>query len=61
MWDLIVSVPDHCLSFYFKSEATFLGFRVTGECGRPDPNNVANVLQWPLPANIIEVKRFLGL
>ena len=19
MWDLIVSVPDHCLSFYFKS------------------------------------------
>ena len=20
MWDLIVSVPDHCLSFYFSSE-----------------------------------------
>ena len=20
MWDLIVSVPDHCLSFYFKYE-----------------------------------------
>ena len=20
MWDLIVSVPDHCLSFYFESE-----------------------------------------
>ena len=19
MWDLIVSVPDHCLSFYFKA------------------------------------------
>ena len=19
MWDLIVSVPDHCLSFYFKN------------------------------------------
>ena len=19
MWDLIVSVPDHCLSFYFQS------------------------------------------
>ena len=19
MWDLIVSVPDHCLSFYFSS------------------------------------------
>ena len=24
MWDLIVSVPDHCLSFYFDSdESTF--------------------------------------
>ena len=20
MWDLIVSVPDHCLSFYFKHQ-----------------------------------------
>ena len=20
MWDLIVSVPDHCLSFYFSSK-----------------------------------------
>ena len=20
MWDLVVSVPDHCLSFYFSSE-----------------------------------------
>ena len=20
MWDLIVSVPDHCLSFYFDTE-----------------------------------------
>ena len=22
MWDLIVSVPDHCLSFYFSSMTT---------------------------------------
>ena len=21
MWDLIVSVPDHCLSFYFMNQA----------------------------------------
>ena len=21
MWDLMVSVPDHCLSFYFTQEA----------------------------------------
>ena len=24
MWDLIVSVPDHCLSFYFVSSANNL-------------------------------------
>ena len=23
MWDLIVSVPDHCLSFYFPSRIDF--------------------------------------
>ena len=23
MWDLIVSVPDHCLSFYFKASYDF--------------------------------------
>ena len=22
MWDLILSVPDHCLSFYFASKVT---------------------------------------
>ena len=22
MWDLIVSVPDHCLSFYFKCKTS---------------------------------------
>ena len=22
MWDLVVSVPDHCLSFYFKEDTT---------------------------------------
>ena len=24
MWDLIVSVPDHCISFYFTSGILFL-------------------------------------
>ena len=23
MWDLIVSVPDHCLSFHFSYEITY--------------------------------------
>ena len=25
MWDLIVSVPDHCLSFYFPNAAQSAG------------------------------------
>ena len=33
MWDLIVSVPDHCLSFYFRQEralnTTTLWIKVT--------------------------------
>ena len=28
MWDLIVSVPDHCLSFYFKVRPPFSTFRL---------------------------------
>ena len=27
MWDLIVSVPDHCLSFYWSFEQTMMGPR----------------------------------
>ena len=29
MWDLIVSVPDHCLSFYFSSylDVVFVCFK----------------------------------
>ena len=26
MWDLIVSVPDHCLSFYFLTYSFYLSF-----------------------------------
>ena len=44
-----------------KREVTFLGFRVTGNGIKPDPNNVAKVLQWPVPANVIGVKQVLGL
>ena len=26
MWDLIVSVPDHCLSFYFEKNALMMWY-----------------------------------
>jgi len=44
-----------------KSEVTFLGHKVSGEGVRPDPNNVAKVLQWKEPENAKEVKQFLGM
>ena len=28
MWDLIVSVPDHCLSFYFVSSCKYMYIQV---------------------------------
>ena len=34
MWDLIISVPDHCLSFYFWSLNGLMPKRRTG--GAPD-------------------------
>ena len=47
MWDLIVSVPDHCLSFYFsylmcanaKTRA-----RQRGSVGSPEPSLVTYVI-----------------
>ena len=34
MWDLVVSVPDHCLSFYFD----------------PIFNTISDIKYWPLQA-----------
>ena len=48
MWDLIVSVPDHCLSFYFpffmcaNSEGSCE--RLRGCAGSPEPSLVAYVI-----------------
>ena len=44
-----------------RSSVTFLGFKITDKGACPDPNNVAKVLQWPVPANVTEVKQVLGL
>ena len=40
MWDLIVSVPDHCLSFYFRTKGNTLESEIsagplTGSCISP--------------------------
>ena len=38
-----------------RSSVTFLGLKITDKGACPDPNNVAKVLQWPVPANVTEV------
>ena len=37
MWDLIISVPDHCLSFYFSHDEAHLAHRTVRH---------ANVFLW---------------
>ena len=47
MWDLIVSVPDHCLSFYFPR-----GRKAGDQCSKCDRTSLA----WR-PAPAISEKR----
>ena len=35
MWDLIVSVPDHCLSFYFVFKQIMLRLQLISEFNKP--------------------------
>lgn len=44
-----------------KETVTFLGYKVTATGIKPDPNNVAKILQWAIPTNVTEVRQFLGL
>ena len=38
MWDLIVSVPDHCLSFYFEPSQSLDGAK-TGDPREKPPDH----------------------
>ena len=40
MWDLIVSVTDHCLSFYFKVEKLHCTIKYTKIYVNPNQNQV---------------------
>ena len=41
MWDLIVSVPDHCLSFYFENIGLRPWFQHL-------PRDLVNVNEWKI-------------
>ena len=42
IWDLIVSVPDHCLSFYLGSKYDFLNVYVAFKKGQGHQNLVTS-------------------
>ena len=59
MWDLIVSVPDHCLSFYFTERTPFCDGktdRQTDDNGKnnmsPDPEVVRHKTKPPNTQNM---------
>ena len=45
----------------FQEEVTFLGHVISHEGILPNPDNVARLAKWPQPANVKEVRSFLGL
>ena len=44
MWDLIVSVPDHCLSFYFSLNFEVM-YILTGEQAASESSSVKSYMK----------------
>lgn len=47
--------------FLFKLILAYLGHLLTRDGLRPDPAKVAKVVEWPIPHDAAELRRFLGL
>ncbi len=50
--------PEKCNML--QTEVVFLGHVVSKEGIRPDPSNIAKVVQWPVPQNAKQVKQFVA-
>ena len=44
----------------FQSEVSYLGFRVTGETIKTDPNKTACIESWQFPQNVSELRSLVG-
>ena len=51
--------PRKC--HFFHEEVAFLGHLVSGAGVLPHPDNIQKLLDWPVPANVTEVRGILGL
>jgi len=50
--------PSKCL--FLRKELKYLGFLVSQEGVRADPDKIASVTGWPLPQTFVQLRRFLG-
>ena len=46
---------------FLKSEIIYLGFFISEEGSKMDPEKVKSIQEWPSPKNIFEVRSFHGL
>lgn len=45
---------------FFKKEVVFLGFIISTEGLRMDPNKLKTITEWPMPRNLNELRRLIG-
>jgi hypothetical protein len=50
--------PSKCS--FLRKELKYLGFLVSQEGVRADPDKIASVAKWPVPQNYTQLRRFLG-
>ena len=51
--------PSKCV--FFATKVSFLGHNLLKEGILPDPENVAKILNWPVPKTVCDVRGILGL
>ena len=58
-WARLKLSPEKCI--LFQHEVTYLGYIVNENGVKVDARKLEAVAEWPIPRNVTEVKRFLGL
>ena len=48
-------------SSFFQTEVLFLGYILTGNGIKPNPDKIDKVKNWPIPKNLKELHSFIGL
>ena len=67
MEDLLIRLEYNNLTFdqsksnFFKKEMKFLGFVLTTEEIKPDPDKIQGITDFPTPKNVKQLRCFLGL